>query len=60
MYEPKTGNERSVNLLGLFVGLGVAFTVGFGALCFATNSGHDSPAHHPQKQANPAPVNSAV
>ncbi len=59
MYEPKTGNERSVNLLGLFFGLGLAFTVGFGALCFATNSGHDSAAH-PQKQAGHAPIHSEV
>ncbi|MDZ4836930.1 MAG: hypothetical protein SGJ27_24370 [Candidatus Melainabacteria bacterium] len=50
-----TDNARSVPLVPLILGLGVAFVVGFGALCYANgNIGNENPGANPMKQSMPS------
>ena len=51
MYDSySTDNAKSVSLVALFVAFTIAFTVGFGALCFANNAGHSGTTGNPLKQ----------
>lgn len=43
-------NSKSVSLVALFVAFTIAFTAGFGALCFATSAGHSDSTGNPLKQ----------
>lgn len=47
-------NTKSVSLVALIVAFTIAFTAGFGALCFATNAGHAGTSGNPLKQQQQA------